>query len=897
MSTRSGWESRVFRWWLTRTSPKLHATAVDDIVRLFEDRVSAEARGPISRLTLLVRAMIDAHHSSRGLRDLPARYRAPISRRARLSEALAATWRDIRFGARSLRKRPAFTLVAIGTLGLGIGGSTAVFTVVDGVLIKQFPYEDPETIVNVWKAWPSWQGREGLDYTWDRIQFPWVDFVGLRDNARAFTEVAAHAQATTVITEGGPTEELSVGEASGNLFSTLGAQFVVGRSFSSDETAPEADPLPVAILSHQLWDRRFGRDPGVIGTSVRLNNATYEVVGVLSEDFRLGSELIGTHDLGGVDPGLRDIWLPLGTNGTDRGNSFEVIARLAPGWTPDQARDEVQTLMLDHEIHDDQVALVQPRQLASRAGFHTPLGVLMAGAGLLMVIACANVSGLLLGETTNRRREMAVRAALGAHRKRIIRQLVTESILVGLAGSVLGVGLAWLTTDLLVAAGPTLPNAEHIRVDQRVLGFATAAGVATGLLFGMLPALDLSRSNTAARLRARGVERRTRLLQARIVAGQIGLTIVLLVAAGLSARSLDALFSVEPGFEAEGAYAFSIGAPVEGLGTDQSVFQYVEDLLTAVRNTPGVAAASVSNRLPFASAIGTQGFSFIREGEEPRSSSQLPMVVHPSYFETVGVELLQGRLLDSRDAEGAPRSMVVSRSWAEEYFDGESPVGTPVRYRGQEYDWTIVGVVEDVRHQALGLPPEPTFYMTSLQQPRLDYMLIVRSSDLGDSQLVAVRQAIASVSEDAPVAEAGSLKGLMRDSEADDRFRALILGAFAVLASALAVVGVFGVTGRTVAARGRELGVRVALGARLHSLKLMVLRDALANSLLGILVGLIAAAAVAQWLVPLLYEVSAFDPLVYLAAATVALLASLAAAYLPAARISRIDPSAVMAEE
>ena len=879
---------RLFGLWLRLVAPRLTTEERQDVTFLFEERLKEAGVGGHFRIAL--GAMMDAWIQGRVLGVSAGM--AP-RRRARV-EPLAHLRRDVRFAVRSLRRRPLFTGLAVLALGLGIGGATAMFSVVDGVLIKRLPYHDPEEVVNIWKAWPSWQGEEGLDYTWDHIQFPWVDYLNVRDNASTLVAVAGHAQSVRVLTGDGPAQELSVGEASANLFGMLGVPMVLGRPFAPDEVAPEGSPARVVILSHQLWASRYGQDPAVLGRTLLLGNESYEVIGVLPERFRLGSDLVRTHDNGGsADTGLRDLWMPLGTEGTDRGNSFELVGRLAEGATPASARDEVQGLMTHNDGHEDQVARVALRKEVLTRDVRSPLTVLLAAAGLLMVIACANVMGLLLGEGPARRTEVAARMALGAPGRRIVGQLLTENLILGLTGGALGLGLAWLGTDLLLATAPPLPRLVDVGIDVRVLLFVTGAALGTSLAFGLIPALDLSRSDLVAAMRNHTVDRRARALQSWSVIGQVALTLVLLVSAGLLGRSMTALLAVEPGFQPEGAGVVHVGRPLTRFTDADAALRHIDDVIGVAEKAPGVRSVTAASRIPFAGSNGTQGFSVLVDGET-RRTTQLPMFVDADYLSVMGIPIVAGRGLTVADDRRSPRVMVVSRAWVEAYLGGRSPIGLRVSFRGGE-PWTIVGVAEDVRHQSLGSPPEPTFYAPLRQVPRDEFVLLLRGEDPG-AAILEVRAALSAAFPDLPVEPIGPIKSLMRSSEADDRFRAVLVGTFAALATLLAGIGVFGVTARSVSARRRELGIRATLGARVGALRALVLRDGLRSAAIGLVLGLFGAAAAARVIAHFLFGVSPHDPVAFAGAAALSGLVFFAAAYFPAARVTRIDPARIVSE-
>jgi predicted permease len=805
---------------------------------------------------------------------------------------------DIRFALRTLRKRPVFAATAVLTLGAGIGGTTAIFSVVDGVLIRDLPYSDPERLVNVWKAWPSWQGVEGLDYTWDHIQYPWPDFLTLRDHATTLSAVAAFQNMDRVLTGVGEPERLSVGGASPNLFNLLGVPPVLGRVFSEEEVPPAVtEGAKVVILSHELWTRRFGADRDVLGRTIALNGAAHEVVGVLPAGFRLGSDLITTHENGGaVDPGLRDAWVPLMRQ---CGNCNELLARLEPGITVDQARAEVQALMT--EGPDDQLARVALRKEVVTKGFGTPLLVLLGAAGILLLVACVNVAGLLVGEATGRRHEIAVRSALGAGRWRVVRQLLTENVLLGIVGAVLGLVLARIGTDALLMLAPPIPRLEEVGLSGRVLFFAAGAGVGTGIAFGLAPVMTLAGQSIGGSFVARGQSggRRGRILQRGVMTVQVGLTVVLLVAGGLFGRSLLRLMAVDPGFDAGGVVAIEVSLPVRRSAGERQAFledgvQLFRDAVRAVEGIPGITAVSGTNYVPFGGGTWTGSLQFERDGERISATHWIRRVL-PDYHEMMGIPLKTGRLFSDADGPSDPPVLLVSESLAEMYWPGASPLGTQASY-GQT-TFTVVGVVGDVRKTALGADPEPTFYMSAVQIPGESLTFVARTTaDLSQTGAV-LRRAIRSTDPNLLIGAPTTMSELMVDSESDDRFRTVLMLTFAALATLLAAVGVFGVTARAVASRVREMGIRMALGARESGLIRLVVNDAMISVAVGAVLGLVGAFWASNLIERFLFGIDGRDPLTYAGVVSLLMFVSFGAAYLPAMRVAKIAPMEVISAE
>lgn len=812
---------------------------------------------------------------------------------------------DLRVGLRTLGRRPLFAAIAVLTLGLGIGSTTAMFSIVDGVLIRDLPFRDPDNLVSVWKAWPSWQGREGLDYTWDHIQFPWADYQNVKRHASTLGGVAAFQSRTELTLRGGGAQELlSVGRASENLFDLLGVRPVLGRTFLDEEVPPLGpdEGARVALLSHELWSRRFGRDPSVLGRSITLGDSSYEVVGVLPPGFRLNSDLIRTHtNAGEMDTGLRDLWIPLVAQRWNT-NSYELLARLSPGVTVEQARTEIQTLMTVGP--EDQIARVQSRKDFLTKGFDRPLFLLLGAAGLLLLVACVNVAGLLVGEAALRQQEALLRSALGAGRGRILRQLLTESLLLGVAGAVLGVGLALAGTGALLSLAPPLPRLEEVALSGRVLLFAVTAGVGTSLLFGLAPAWSLVGRSRGQALQSRGqrVSRSTRSVQTGALSLQVALTVVLLVAGGLLGRSFLELLAVDPGFDEEGVLAVDLRMPLPSSFTPEEtdsvaarLRQATQAVTRAAEGVPGVLEVSGTSSVPFGPGAGTATLHLTRESGIVGATHYVRQVL-PNYHQAMGIPLLSGRYLTDADDIGAPGAILVSQSLANLHWRGESPLGTSVRFwEGSEL--SVVGVVGDVRSVDLGSPPEPTFYVSALQYPHSGLTLVVRTGGRTGDVVPTLRAALQGANPTPTVGAITPLSTLARDSEADDRFRTLLILTFAALATLLAAVGIFGVTARTVAARAREMGIRIALGAEARGLIGKVIRESMISAAVGAAVGLVGALWATRLIQHLLFGVESTESSVYLGVLALILIVCIGAAYLPARRVTRIAPMAVITEE
>lgn len=884
------WEVRLYRSVIARLPGRLLRLHGSDMAALLRDRLVEVGPRPVARMRMLAGALLDAVRHGRAVR--PPSPTPPVAA-PRASAFAESVLQDMRFALRSLRRRPLFTVVAIVTLGLGIGGTTAIYSVVDAVLVRALPFRDPETLVSVWRAWPDWRGREVLDYVWDHIHFPVEDYLALHEGNRAFTAVEATVHRRLPLALADRTQDVGVGFATGGLFEMLGVRPLIGRTFGPDETLPSPRGARVAVISAQLWRAAYGGDPRWVGREISLGGELYEVVGVLPEGFRLPSDLVTiTDNAGAADAGLRDVWLPLGGAEAECGNCVELLARLAPGVTLEQARADVRRFLV--EGPSNQLARVIPRKDFLIRGAATPLLLLLAAAAILLLVACLNVAGLLLGEATGRGEEVAVRTALGAGRARVARQLLTESALLGVSGAGLGLLVAWVCTDGLLRLAPPIPRLDEVALSGRILALTVGTGLGTGLLFGLAPTVGLVARGVRLGTRGGTSGAGTRRSYAVVVALQVGLTVALLVAGGLFERSLSRLMTVDPGFSADGLATISYTIPVEPSASAEARLSFHEEVMRSVRTVPGVRAVTATDELPFPGGDFSRAFRIERRGESVQTTFWSRTVM-PDYFETMEIDLLAGRPFTAADGPGAPQVVVVSRSLAERSWPGESPLGKRIHDGAREpWEWTVVGVVDDVRQKALGAEPQPTFYRPLAQRPPARVHLAVRVAGDPRDALQALQRAVWSVDPSISIASTGVMSRLMRDSEADDRFRALLVTTFAVLATVLAAVGIFGVTARGVASRRLELGIRSALGAGAPRLLVLVLRDGMTSALAGVGLGLILAWSVAGGLAGMLYGVEPRDPKVFATVALLALGVCLLASWIPARRATRTDPREAM---
>ena len=813
------------------------------------------------------------------------------SARERGREVLDALCQDIRYTFRSLLRQPAFALIAILTLGLGIGANTAIFSVVNGVLLSPLPYREPERLVLLWES--------VTDLPQISVSYP--DYLDWRQRAKSFEGIAVYDEGDSyTLTGAGDPETVQGHLASGNLFSLLGIRPALGRLLSPADDSPGA--APATVLSDGFWHRRFGADSGIVGRTLLLNGAPYTVAGVLPPDMRLG---------GG------DLWLPVGLFASSpryarsEHTGLLGVGRLKPGVTLEQMR-------LDLAEVSRQISTEHPTEAAGIGADGMPLSdlgtrrirpvlvMLGAAVGLVLLLACANVANLLLGRAAARQKEFALRVAIGAGRGRLLRQLLTESVVLALVGGMLGLALAWSGVKLLLSLQPgSVPRLSEIHIDGTTLLFALGISLLTGLLFGVVPALQSTRSEPLAALResgrgATGGVGRLR-LRAGLTVTEVALALMLLVGAGLLLRSFLKLAGVETGVDPEGIIAGTVLLPERSYPDTAQRLAFFEGLVARVRAQPGIADAAFSTDLPTSS--GWQ-FGVTFEGLPPPAPGAAPLfhgvAVSPEYFATVGLPLIGGRALQPSDRSGQPPVVLVSEALANRSYGEADPVGRRFKLGGPESDqpWlTIVGVVGEVKNDGLSaLEARGTVYLPFAQWVGSEAWLIVRSDAPVTSVAGMLRRELAGMDRALPLSNVTTLVQQIEKSVAQPRFSMLMLTIFAALALVLAAVGLYGVISYSVTQRTREIGVRIALGARRGNVIGSVVGRAMALTGLGIVLGTLGSLAAGRVLSGLLYGVTATDPLVFGGVVLMLGVVALVAAGIPALRASRIDPVTSMRE-
>jgi predicted permease len=787
---------------------------------------------------------------------------------------------DLRFALRSLRRQPGFLTVALTTLALGIGTSTAMFTVVNGVLLKPLPYRDPAALAII-----EIRGAEGGIFP-----LPDADFLSLRADRSAFENVAVYAPTSFNLTGSGTPDVVRAAWVSGDFFATLGVQPHLGRLLVTSDDAPGAPP--VVVLSHAFWTRRFGANAAIVGQTIRLNNVVCTIVGVGPSGIRFPRRELDLWRNRVIGPPLR------------RGPFYLTgLARLNVGTTTTAARanlDAVASAVKQQYGPGDWSFRIMPLTEAIVGDVRMPLYLLLSSVGFLLLIALANVANLTLARGSSRQREIALRAALGAGRGRITRQLLTESALLSLVGGALGVGLAAALTRVFLPLGETMiPRLSEIAIDARVLLFAAGVSMLAGLLFGVAPALHASTGDLIDPLRdgqRSGASRSRRRVQSAFVVAEIALAVVLSVGAGLLVRSLIRLQHVEVGFRPERLITFSLDLPRARYPDENTSRSFYQGLLERLQGVAGVENAAVAVSLPPDQVTVTDNFT--AEGQHYALGQSAPtgmmVVASDSIFRTLGIPLLHGRLFDARDRVGAEQVVIVSRALAARYYPNGDAIGRRFRTGGPERPdnpWMqVVGIVDDVKYFGLAEAPPPAFYLPFAQHPWSSQYVVLRTAIAPQSLVSAIRETVWSVDPNLPLARIRTMDDIMSEAAADPRFRTFVLSSFGILGLVLAVVGVYGVMSYAVSQRAHELGVRAALGARPTQLMALVLRDGGLLAAIGIGAGIAGALGVTTLTEKLLFGVTPKDPVTFTAVTIVLSSAALLASWIPARRAARVDP-------
>jgi predicted permease len=805
--------------------------------------------------------------------------------------AIETFLQDTRYAFRMLRKNPGFTAVAVLTLALGIGANTAIFSVVYAVLLKPLPYTNPEQLFTAFQA----NTQEGVAET----GCSYLNFEEWRAQNHVFSEMAGTVAHQLTLTGRGEPAVVNTSVVTPELFALLDVKPLAGRMFFPQDGKQGAPP--VVLISEDLWRGRFGADPKMLGTSINLDQRPFTVIGIIPSAFRT---LFFTTK--------QEVWIPLvqdpvfSTFMPNRGSHLlPVIGRLKPGVSVAQAQAEMDAISarlageFPAENNGWTVRLV-PLQKEIVGDVRTGLLVLLGAVGLVLLIACANIANLLLTRATSRSKEIAVRAALGAGRSRIIRQLLSETAVLGLLGGVVGIALAYWGVKALSSLLPSgLPQINPVRVDYFVLGFALLLSAIAGVAFGLAPAAFAANADLQNTLRegARsGESRDRRRARSFLAVVEISLAMVLLVTAGLLLRSFARLTSVSPGFDAQHIVKVDISLPQFQYSTPQQWAAFSEELLARIQSDPGLQDSAVAVPRPIVDRNVNLPFDIVGNPPSSASASRTAsyVSVSPDYFRVMGIPLLAGRVFNQYDISSARRVSIISEAMARLYFPNQDPLGRQISFGFSPGSGAamreVVGIVGNVRDVALGKNPGAMMYVPYAQAPFWGANLVVKSTLSTSSVAAAIRQEVQRIDKDLPVTDVAKMPDLIDASVAQPRFRMFLLGLFAVMALVLAATGIFGVISYSVSRRTNEIGIRVALGASRHTILCMILRETLVLTLAGLAVGLPCALAASHLVGHMLFNVSANDPATLAAVAfSLATVAALAG-YIPARRAMRVDP-------
>ena len=799
---------------------------------------------------------------------------------------------DLKYGLRILWKSPAVTIVAVIALTLGIGANTAIFSVVHALLLRSLPYAEGDRLAIVWE-----HRQRGKDNPQNVINLG--NFSDWKQQNSVFSDMAAFYDLNVNLTGDGEPEEVPGQLATPNLFSLLGVNAIKGRTFVPDDGKnPQA---PVIVIGYDLWQRRFGSDPNIIGRKVILNNRPNEIVGVLGPDsgwfVQKGSQI--SHP--------PEIWVPWQITDELRqrhGRFARAVARLKPGVTFDQAQNELSVIgaRLEQQYPDfngQWGVTVVPLRTQFTGEIRKPLLILLGAVGFVLLIACANVANLLLARAASRKREIALRAGLGASRWRIARQLLTESVVLSLFGGAFGLLLAiWGTRALLALSPPELIDIRGASVNWAVLGFTIALTLVTGIVFGLVPAIEASRFDLSEPLKEGGksVVGGTRALRVRniFVVAQVALALVLLVGAGLLIRSLNRLQSVEPGFDPNNLLTMRVTLPERKYDSDPKILNFFKQATDQIRSLPGVESVAIINTMPFDGPY--SGTNFDVEGQPKLPSSQGlgtgVVVTDANYFQTMRIPLKRGRLYTPQEAMEMRHVVVVNEAFAAENFPGQDPIGKRVAiYMKDEPPMTeIIGIVRNNKHKSLDSDVEPMAFWPHAELVYSQMTIVIRTR--GDSTAIAAaaRNVIRQLDPDQPIGQVTTMDALMAKSVARARFNSTLLTIFSIVALIMAAVGIYGVMSYSVLQRTHEIGVRMALGAQRADVLRLMLKQGVLLAIVGVAVGVAAAFVLTRIISTLLFEVAATDKLTFAAVSLGLFAVTLFASYIPAWRATRVDP-------
>ncbi len=879
----------------SQLAPARESAIVEELSQYLDDHYAELLAGGVTEAEACRQALTELHGSELLADELQRAERQvtpePIAEGTNWrTNMIAALWQDLRFGARVLMKQPGFALIAIITLSLGIGANTAIFSVVNALLLRPLPYAEPERLVLL-----SEKSREGA-----RLDASYPNYADWRTQAQSFEGMAVAWPRTFTLTGADKATRAPGYTVNWNFFQLLGVQPRLGRLFT--ETDDRYGAARAVIVSHGFWQGRMGADANAVGKTVRMINETYTVVGVLPPGFEYF--------------GPADVYTPLGLDlapdsaFASRGSSafsFYAVARLKPGVTVEQANSEMDALgrRLAREYpkaNEGKSAQAECLQDVMSESVRQSLWVLLGAVGFILLIACINVANLMLAHAAERQKELAVRLALGAGRGRVVRQLLSESLLIAGLGAASGLLVGrWMLAGLLALAPPQIPQLSHVGLDNRVLLFTLGLAALTSLLFGLLPALQAAKTDIQTTLKdggrlttgaARGNMRRALLI------AEVSLSLVLLAGAGLLLRSMYNLLSVDPGFNGDNLLTLRLSLEDKKYNP-QTMRVFYDECLARAQAVLGVRAAALAHSLPIRGTNWTG--EFIAADKPVPSRASMPesdrLRVSPNYFETMGIRLMRGRSFTAADTPDSAPVVVINETLARRIWPNENPIGKRIKFGFPEDQdeeskpWReVVGVVNDVKMNGVDNPITLQTYLPFSQLPGISVGLVVRAERNPLALAAAIKQAIHAIDKDLPVFSIFTMDQLLGNSLAQRRLTLILLASFAVLALLLAAVGIYGVISYTVRQRSRELGIRLALGAQGSDVLKLILREGLKLALIGVALGLAVAFALTRWMESLLFGVRPADPLTFGLIAVVLLCVASLACWIPARRAAQVDP-------
>jgi putative ABC transport system permease protein len=813
-------------------------------------------------------------------------------REIRMGRFIETVWRDVRTGARVLVHSPVFTVVTVLSLALGIGANTAIFSVVNGVLLQPLPYPEPEQIVHVWHT-PPQQSFPGLD----RFSVSPGNYLDWKTQSTTFEQMAVYTYTGLSLSTSNDPLPLLGAAVSSDFFSVLRSNPMQGRAFVPDEEQPGRDQ--VVVIGHRLWQRAFGANPNIIGQNLTLNSRKFTVVGIMPAGFEFPREA--------------ELWVPLTWDDEERQvrsiHDYLVIARLKQNVSLQQAQTEMSTISsrLEQQFPEENKgwgAVVIPLREDLVGDIRPALLVLFCAVGFVLLIACANVANLMLARGANRQKEIAVRIALGAGRARLVRQLLTESVLLALTGGLLGLLLAVWGSRMLAQLG-SLPNSDDIGIDTWALGFTLLVSFGAGIIIGIVPALQFTRTSIsetlkqgAGRTGGSPLKQHTR---KALVVSEVALSLVLLIGAGLMIRSFWKLQNVDPGFDTSNALTMSVVLSPLRYSEPNQQLAFFDRALEQIRAVPGVVSVGVTTTVPLTGRGSTQPFAI--EGRPTEAIAEQPMAqtryVSPDYFRAIGIPLRQGRSFSDHDRDNSVPVVIISETMARQFWPGENPIGrrlTP-SFHDKQGPREIVGIVGDVKGSGLDADAASAMYLPYKQAPRPFISFVARTAASPESMIQPVARAIYSIDKEQALTNVQTMEQVLTESLSGRRFNMTLLLTFAGVALVLAAVGVYGVMNYTVTLRRRELGIRMALGAEAADVLRLVLGQGLMLTLIGVGTGLISAYALTRLMASLLYGVTATDYLTFASVSAVLIAVGLAASYVPARRATKVNPTIALRAE